>query len=272
MKIIDFDQKFFEYARKWVAKHPNLTEKQIDESYNSMMREWLSTKADWLDGKTPAHYFDGFGAAELLDAMLDYSAADVNLPEPLYRRMVDMGADCEKGLVEILKNEANAESLRTEALGMLRDMGSAAANEYLVSLVTDAQAQNELSEMAADILSVENAAAVDRLMDAYDGASDYAKMLIMDVCVNYAGNDRVLKTLIWRLRNLPEQRALHASYLAKLGDVRALEALEECLKLFDLRYFDYIELRNAVEVLGGDAGEERTFYGDPDYEALRTAE
>ena len=28
-------------------------------------------------------------------------------------------------------------------------------------------------------------------------------------------------------------------------------------------------LRDAVESLGGDAGEERTFYGDPDYEALR---
>ena len=41
------------------------------------------------------------------------------------------------------------------------------------------------------------------------------------------------------------------------------------LTLFDLTYFDYLALRDAVESLGGDAGEERTFYGDPDYEALR---
>ena len=31
MKIIDFDAKFFEFARKWVAAHPGMTEKQIDE-------------------------------------------------------------------------------------------------------------------------------------------------------------------------------------------------------------------------------------------------
>ena len=36
-----------------------------------------------------------------------------------------------------------------------------------------------------------------------------------------------------------------------------------------LTYFDYIEIRNAIEELGGDAGEERTFYGDPDFEAMR---
>ena len=41
------------------------------------------------------------------------------------------------------------------------------------------------------------------------------------------------------------------------------------LKLTDLNYLDYIEIRNAVESLGGDPGEERTFYGDPDYEAMR---
>ena len=41
------------------------------------------------------------------------------------------------------------------------------------------------------------------------------------------------------------------------------------LNLFDLRYLDYIELRDAVEALGGDAGEARSFYGDPDFEALR---
>lgn len=39
------------------------------------------------------------------------------------------------------------------------------------------------------------------------------------------------------------------------------------LRLTDLRYLDYIELRDAVEALGGDAGEERAFYGDPDFEA-----
>ena len=69
--------------------------------------------------------------------------------------------------------------------------------------------------------------------------------------------------------NDPEHRALYASYLAKLGDERALEPLRAMLGMYDIDYLDYLELRNAVEALGGDPGEERSFYGDPTFEALR---
>lgn len=273
MKIIDFDKKFFEFARKWVAAHPGLTEKQIDDSYNKMMREWLSQPADWLEGEAPERYFDRFSdPAELLDLMKAYSAANVNLPEPLYSRIVAMGEKCANGLAELLADENNAVSLRAEAMGMLRDMGSHAADESLINLVVDAEEGDELSEMAADILSGMSADIAKRLMNAYEGASEYAQTLILDVCVNFPGDDRVYDALIWRLKNLPEQRALHASYLAKLGDDRAIDTLKEMLNLFDLSYFDYIELRDAVENLGGEVEDVRTFYGDPDYEALRTIE
>ena len=57
--------------------------------------------------------------------------------------------------------------------------------------------------------------------------------------------------------------------MGKLGDCRAIAPLQQLLGLSDLGYMDYIELRNAIEALGGDPGEERTFYGDPDYEAMR---
>ena len=46
-------------------------------------------------------------------------------------------------------------------------------------------------------------------------------------------------------------------------------SIKELIDLPDVGYVDYIELRNAIETLGGDPGEERTFYGDPDYEAMR---
>lgn len=273
MKIIDFDKKFFEFARKWVAAHPGMTEKQIDESYNRMMREWLSTPADWLDGAAPEHYFEKFDdPAQLLELMKAYSVANVNLPEPLYRRIVDLGEICAPGLAAIVADAAAAESLRAEAMGILRDMDSHAADACLIALLTGAEEANELSDMAADILSGMDKEMAARLMDAYADAPDYAKGLILDVCVNFPGDERVYQQLIWRLKNLPEQRALHASYLAKLGDARAIDILSDMLKLFDLSYFDYIELRDAIEALGGDAGEERTFYGDPDYEALRTLE
>lgn len=270
MKIIDFDAKFFEYARKWVAAHPGLTEKQIDESYNRMMEEWVSMPADWLDGAAPATYFDRFDTPQSLVKLAQgYSDAEVNLPEPLYSRIVGMGDACAPYLREIVADAGRKEALRAEAMGMLRDIGSTIADDVLLEMVCSAEEQNELSDLAADILSGREATIASQLLDRYAGAPEYAQTLILDVCCNFPGDERIYQYLIERLRNQPEQRALNASCLAKLGDERAVEPMKEMLRLFDLRYFDYIELRDAVEALGGDAGEERTFYGDPDYEALR---
>ena len=270
MKIIDFDARFFEFARKWVAAHPGLTEQQVENSYNSMMEEWINAPADWLEGASPASYFDRYAdAAELIALMQGYFDEKVNLPEPLYARIVEMGATCAPLLRKLVADASQSEELRAEAMGMLRDIGDRDADALLIGMVVGAQEQDELSDLAADILSGRDAETAKKLLDAYPNAPEHAQTLILDVCCNFPGDARICDYLLRRLRNQPEQRALNASLLAKLGDNRALEPLKERLTLFDLRYLDYIELRDAVEALGGDAGEDRSFYGDPDFEALR---
>ena len=270
MKIIDFDKKFFEFARKWVLAHPGLTEQQVEDSYNQMMQEWISAPADWLDGACPADYFDRFETAgELMQLMEGYFAKGVNLPEPLYSRIVDMGDACAPLLKNILEDEARSDDVRAEAMGMLRDIGGDMADDYLMQLVCTADEANELGELAADILSGRDAQTASRLLDAYPAAPDYAQTLILDICCNFPGDERIYDYLVRRLHNDPERRALWASCLGKLGDERALEPLQEMLGMFDLRYLDYIELCSAVEALGGEVTEERSFYGDPDFEALR---
>ena len=271
MKIIDFDARFFEFARKWVAAHPGLTEQQVENSYNSMMEEWINAPADWLEGASPASYFDRYAdAAELIALMQGYFDEKVNLPEPLYARIVEMGATCAPLLRKLVADASQSEELRAEAMGMLRDIGDRDADALLIGMVVGAQEQDELSDLAADILSGRDAETAKKLLDAYPNAPEHAQTLILDVCCNFPGDARICDYLLRRLRNQPEQRALNASLLAKLGDNRALEPLKEMLNLFDLRYLDYIELRDAVEALGGDAGEDRSFYGDPDFEALRS--
>lgn len=270
MKIIDFDAKFFEFAREWIAKHPGLTDQQVEDSYNRMMQEWIAKPAAWLDGAAPQDYFKRFEQPEeLLELLEGYAAAGVSLPEPLYTRIVELGEACAPGLITILADAKRDEALRAEALGMLRDMDTRMADALLEDMVCAAAERGELPEMAAETLAARDAKLAARLLDRYESCPDYAQTLILDVCCNFPGDPRACDHLVYRLRNQPEQRALWASCLAKLGDERALTALEEMLKLSDLRYFDYIELRAAVEALGGDPGEERSFYGDPDYEALR---
>ena len=57
-----------------------------------MLAEWRETPADWLDGATPAGYFQQFSDAEALAALLPaYDAASIDLPEPLYSRIAELG-------------------------------------------------------------------------------------------------------------------------------------------------------------------------------------
>lgn len=270
MRIIDFDAKFFEYARAWVAAHPGLTEQQVEDSYNRIMEEWISRPADWLEGACPGEYFERIASPEeLIALMMGYFERGINLPEPLYSRIVALGEACAPQLLKLLEDDSQDEALRAEAMGMLRDMDVRDADAYLETLVCGAEAKNELSDMAADILSGRDCGVAGRLLDAYPSAPEYAQDLILDICCNFPGDERIYTYLIQRLRNRPEERALWASCLGKLGDERAIGPLKEMLGLFDLRYLDYIELRAAVEALGGDAGEDRSFYGDPDFETLR---
>ena len=63
---------------------------------------------------------------------------------------------------------------------------------------------------------------------------------------------------------------MFASLLGKLGDPRAIDALRMVMGMEDINYLDYLEIANAIEMLGGEAGDrDRDFSGDPYYESLR---
>lgn len=270
MKIYDFDEKFFEYVRTWIALHPGMSEKQIEASYNEMMTNWLNAPAKWLDGQAPGTYFDCYSdAKDLIKLVEEYDKRDIGLPEPLFSRIVTLGETCVPALVRIAASDDRSESIRATAIALLRDIGTDAPTDMYIDLVCTSKEENELSEMAADVIASGDGSVVGILLDRYESATEYGQSLILDICRFFPGDERIFEHCMEKLRNRPEQRALYASYLAKLGDARAVDTLVKMMQMTDISYLDYIELRNAVESLGGDAGEERTFYGDPDYEAMR---
>ena len=270
MKIYDYDEKFFEYARTWMAIHPGLTEDQVEEHYNEMLRSWLNAPAKWLGGQKPGEYFNRYSdPRDLMKLMEEYEKRDIGLPEPLYSRVVALGEACVPALSALAANEDKSEVLRATAIAMLRDIGGEIPVSLFVELVCFSEEPNELSEMAGEALAETDASVVDLLLERFDRATEYGQMLIMDICSNYTEDPRVYDRLVALLRNRPRDREMYAGLLGKLGDPRAIEPLTETLKLTDLSYMEYIEVRDAIEELGGDAGEERDFHGDPDFEAMR---
>lgn len=270
MKIYDFDAKFFDYAQTWLAIHAGLTEKQAEESYNQIMQDFLNAPAKWLDGAKPGEYFNRYDQPkDLIKLIEEYDKRDIGMPEPLYARIVELGDVCAEALTRIAANADKSESLRASAIALLRDMEADAPCSMYIDFICNSDEPNELSELAADILPNRDESVVDELLARYDGATEYAQMLILEICCHFPRRERVQEMLIQNLLSNSEMRAFYASLLGDYGDERAIEPLKRVMELSDLGYLDYIEVRNAVEALGGDVGEERTFYGDPDYEAMR---
>ena len=75
--------------------------------------------------------------------------------------------------------------------------------------------------------------------------------------------------LFSRRRDLQAQLA---SVLGRLGDERALPALRRAALDEENGYLVYIELRNAIEQLGGEAPERSFSDDDPEYESLKDLE
>lgn len=271
MKIYDFDEKFYDYARTWVALHPGLTERQIEESYNEMMLNWLNAPAQWLNGEKPGEYFNRYSDPKDLIKLLEaYDKRDFGLPEPLYSRIVAVGGPCVEALMRIAGDRDRPDSLRGTAIALLRDIGTDAPRELFIDMVCRCRdSEDEPGNLAAEALKEGNGSVVGPLLERYEGAPEYARGLILDICAGFPGDERVLEYLVDGLRNRPESRGLYAALLGKLGDGRAIEALTPFLSAQDINYLDYIEVRNAIEDLGGDPGEPRDFYGDPHFEAMR---
>ena len=276
MKCINFDDKFADFASRWMQEHGseyrNYDAMEVDMPRVYMV--FLNTPAPWLDGVTPGAYFSQFeDAKDLVDWLVEYCDREIPVPDLLLEQIVAVGKPCEKRLVALLKDESPAitEEARMTAIGLLREMESPLPKMLYISWQLDRAVQDDLADNALDSLREMGKAVVQPILQELPKANAAGQEAFLDVLVNYPGPQQVFDLAIRLFRENPTRRALFASYLAKLGDERALPVLMEAAMDEHCRYMDWIEIRNAIEMLGEEAPK-REFFEDDEYAALRAME
>lgn len=276
MKCINFDDRFADFTSRWMQEHAkeyrNYDAMEADLPRVYMM--FLNTPAKWLDGVTPGAYFSQFeDAKDLVDWLVEYTRREIPVPELLLEQIQAVGKPCEKRLLALLKDESPDinEEARMTAIGLLRDMASTLPKMLYITWQLDRDEVDDLADNALDSLREMGKAVVQPILQELPHANRAGQEAFLDVLVNYPGNAQVFDLAIRLFRENPSRRALFASYLAKLGDDRALPVLMEAALDDKCRYMDFIELRNAIEMLGGEAPK-REFDADDEYEALRAME
>ena len=273
-RCIDFDEKFADYTSKWMKEHQK-DYRNFDAMEADMPRvymNFLNTPARWLDGVTPGAYFTQFeDPKDLVDWLCEYVNKEVPVPDLLLDQIQAVGKPCEKRLVALLKDEEAPEEAKMTAIGLLREMESTAPKMLYISWQMNRDQHDELADNALESLGEMGPAVVQPLLEALPKANDAGQEAMLDVLANYPGNEQVFKLALRLFNENPSRRALFASYLGKLGDDRALPDLIKVANDDHTGYIDFIEVRNAIEMLGGIAPE-RDFDDEPDYQALHGVE
>ncbi|MBQ3079835.1 MAG: hypothetical protein IJC48_07560 [Clostridia bacterium] len=274
-EILDFDANFAAYSEKWMQmnqkKFKNI--EQMEDAMPEVYMRWLNSPAAFLMGETPAMYFTKYNnASELVRWVIEYENADVPVPDPLLERISDLGARAVNALMNAAGNSENTAQTRITCLNLLKETDAGEKPmEMCLDMIDRREEDDELADVAAELLSNMGKAVVMPILERFEEVTDEAKETYLDVLCNYPGDDRIYKALIDAFITHDDKKALYASFIGKLGDDRAVDILKDALSLPEISYLDYLEIRNAVEMLGGTVEGDREFAGDPYYETLKNA-
>ena len=272
MKCIDFDKAFSLFAMQWFRDHGKEYKNYdaMEAAMPDVYARFLDTPADFLAGAKPGEYFNAWDDAKvLIDWMEDYYKQRVPVPDMLLNRITELGESAEKRLFALLQKERTPQEARMTAVSLLDEMESTLPMQLYISWQLNRTPEDELCDAACERLVQMGEEAIDPMMAFLDDANDAGKEALCGVLSYYPDDSGKVLNELLRLICLPDAHvAVLAGYLGRLGDERALETLIDLALEEDLSYLDYIELRSAIEQLGGDAPERAFDEHDPEYEAM----
>ena len=269
MKIIDFDAYFSDVLTDWIDKNQHRFKKpdDMEDEVPDVYLRWLNTPAEWLDGATPGAYFDQFSdSAELCEALKQYIAEEVAVPDPLLDRLAEL-AD-EQVLLNMAKDKSAPCEARMTAIEILRQIESTLPMVEFIRWQVERDDEDDILDNALESLRQMGESVRKPAKIAFTAADHEGKEALLDVLADYPGDEDVFQFALSQFKTQKDKRGLFAGYLAKLDDDRALEHLLDVAESDDVSYMDFIEIRSAIERLGSEAPV-KDWSNDPSYKAFR---
>lgn len=244
--MYNFNRLFSEYVLSKGHVH--------EEDLASVYEEWYNSPSVALNA-SPKQIIDGMSDSELIEELTDEcydGAPSLTVMENLEKRGNDR-------LLSSLLYEDNS-TLVYCAAELLRNMDKAPLEVFanMLSRVSDV----DLFELIVSSLKENPDSVREILLEIVQDANPSLRTVIAEILAEGGRDERVYK-LLTELFASGDNLALYATYLARYGDERAGAMLYRALE--NASYADYIEIRNAIEMIGGVVDEEKDFSTDPEY-------
>ncbi|MGI6215787.1 MAG: hypothetical protein ACOYIT_07965 [Christensenellales bacterium] len=270
MKLIDFDKHFSDFWVEYFRSHRDEYDfvEEFEDDITEIYDIFLDTPAPWLDNKKPKEYFSGFfDPKELVDGISEYIAEDIPVPELLLTRIVELQKASESPLLSLL-DETHSMHERMISVTLLREIGSEAPLKRYIGWIVKGEPR-ELVDNCLESLDLYAENLESDLLSALPLAGDEGKQVLLSLLSRFNFSDEVFSALMDLFERLPKCRAELSSYIGRMGNEKALPALKEAALDENTGYLDYIEIRNAIETLGGEAPKRTFDESDPAYEIFK---
>ena len=268
MKIIDVDELFENYVKQFMKENAGkFTEEEWEDKIPELYEDFGSRPQGVLGGKSPRQYYKGFGGKALCALLSKHVEEEVPVSEYLLDALVE--GDTEEGLLEFLKVGTD-EELMSYAVNILNDKACFRALPVYIDYIIDDKTDENMRELMGGII-IENAREVKKELMAAIGRAGKGKPIIAEALANCPKDKKISDFLFGEfLRAKGKDISPYAHMLVKYGDEEALPLLEKRIEEPALRYSDFIELKYAIEALGGEYSGERDFSSDPSYRKIKS--
>lgn len=263
----DFDKLFENYADKYYHLHeseygsPDEFAKDLDKIYHV----WATSPQEALGGISPSEFFNRIPTEDLVEILKGACVGDQNPSSLLFDRIATEPSLL--GELTALALEATDEKLLTVTLSLIAEIGGGSNDFYLAMLERDVDAAAK--EMCIEALCDHADEVKETLLERAQTADDVGVLEMYAELLTFCevGDDRILE-LLRMLLGVDPNTAYVAALIGRYGDDRACSDLYKLLDTCD--YAEFLELRNAIEELGGSVDERyRDFSDDPLYAAIK---
>lgn len=273
---IEFNDLFRQYLKEYIREHATDGKdiQSLEDEMPEIYAAWLKLPNAALGGLAPAQAFHGHAPGELVREMLHYAGAGEDPPDLLMEAMIERGEAMEDELIGVLNESgkwdaAYADRAQTAAIEALTHILSRkAAPWYFERIEATESREDEVALQCARSLLLLGEAVGDRLIAALKTTENpLARESYADIASELR-LEGALDALLLHFETEWENRGFYAFCLGRMGDARVAGVLEKALLSPDLRYLDYLAIRDAYEQSGGLLELERDFSDDPDHQAL----
>lgn len=269
MQYFDLEELFMKSVREKVLsdkeKYSNV--KVIEKELMGMYLDWVQHSNEELDGFTPIEY------VKIVDKsgnLFDYIEYMLNTE----REVSDIVTDAlvkRDDAIELVKKllQSNDRNTLKYAFTVMFELDNSLVTDLCIDLIRSKDDNQEKIGACYEMLAEDNDEAVEKILSIMYEVDEDTQFIFADILSNYKNNENIfmwLVTMLYRGKDLCEV----AQMLGRYGDNKAVNMINSFVLDKDLNYMEFIELRNAVERLGGEFEYEKDFSEDEYYKKIVT--